>query len=92
MIILLWRYDNDVRRSKIIDSIGFPCVSGRQNVRRGGDDFPDLLVSLSLVFRVRVPQQKHRGQGVRARPVLGLLLVGHVQFHGEPDNLLLDEP
>lgn len=73
------------------DLIGF-WFPGGQNVRRRSDDFLDLLVALSLVFRVRVPQQGHSGQSVRARPVPELLLVGHVQFDGEPGNLLLDEP
>lgn len=66
-------------------------VAGGQNVRRGGDNFPDLLAALSLVFRLRVPQQKHSDQSVRSRPLLEFLLVGYVQFNGQSHNILLDE-
>lgn len=69
--------------------IRFPA--GRQNVCRSGDDFLDLLAALSHVFCVRLSQQKHCKQNLRARLVLDVLLVGHVQLDGEPDNLLLDE-
>lgn len=67
------------------------CCTGGQNVRRSRNDFPHLLVSLPFVLRVRVPQQRHSRQTVRARPVLELLLAGHVQLDGEPDHILLDE-
>lgn len=64
---------------------------GRQNVCCSGGNFFDLLVALSLLFRIRVPQQRHRSQNVCARSVPEFLLVSNVKFDGESDNLLLDE-
>lgn len=67
------------------------CSTGGPDVRRGRDDIPHLLVSVPFVLCVRVPQQGHSDQTVRARLVPELLLAGHVQLDGEPDHLLLDE-
>lgn len=51
-----------------------------------------MLAALSGVLRVFVPQSVHFGVAVRPAPVLGILLAGHVEQHGQPDHLLLDEP
>lgn len=67
------------------------CSTGGPDVRRGRDDIPHLLVSVPFVLCVRVPQQGHSDQTVRARLVPEFLLAGHVQLDGEPDHLLLDE-
>jgi len=64
---------------------------GRENVCCSSDNFFNLLVALSLIFRIRVPQQKHSSQNVCARSVPEFLLVSNVKFDGESDNLLLDE-
>lgn len=68
----------------------FLTAGGKDDDRRG-DHFRHLLATVSYLLHRNVAHARADHRAVHTRRVLGVLLAGHVQFHAQPDRVLLDE-
>lgn len=66
-------------------------ISGRSHVHNRRPNLHFLLAALPRLLHLRLPQQLNRGQRLRSTRFPFFLLARHVQRHGQPDYLLLDE-
>ena len=65
--------------------------TNRVDVHRGGDHLRRVLVALSRVLHLRIPQSFHQNEALHPTTLSGLLLARHGQRHVQPYDLLLDE-
>nr|XP_014286994.2 uncharacterized protein LOC106687555 [Halyomorpha halys] len=61
------------------------------DVHHGDRHFRHMLAALPRLLHLRLPQPLGHLQHLHPSPLPRLLLAGHVQRHGQPHNLLLDE-
>lgn len=71
-------------------TVRFPSAGGKDDDRRS-DDFRHLLATVSHLLHRNVAHARADHRTVHTRRVLSVLLAGYVQFHAQPDRVLLDE-
>lgn len=65
--------------------------AGGENDDRSGDDFRHMLAAVSHILHCHLSHAGTDYGAVHSRRVLGVLLASDVQFHAQPNRLLLDE-
>jgi hypothetical protein len=66
-------------------------LTGGEDDDRGGDDLRRVLAAVPHLFHHLVAHARDQRDVIHPGAVPGHLLAGHVQFHVQPNHLLLDE-